>query len=107
MAASSLPLSKIIFGIRPPCRLDPPVRGAFQKAISGTTLGTHHRCCITLPYPGVFDDRPPFLGVGLHERAERRPQIGAAGCLAMLMVPQSPQCLPPKRKCSWVLGNME
>ena len=34
--------------------------------------------------PGVFDDRPPFLGVGLHERAERRPQIGAAGCLAML-----------------------
>ena len=26
--------------------------------------------------PGVFDDRPPFLGVGLHERAERRPQIG-------------------------------
>ncbi len=34
--------------------------------------------------PGVFDGRPPFLGVGLHERAERRPQIGAAGCLAML-----------------------
>jgi hypothetical protein len=21
--------------------------------------------------PGVFDDRPPFLGAGLHERAER------------------------------------
>src|SRR6516164_4203561 len=37
--------------------------------------------CLNL---GVFDDRPPFLGVGLHERAERRPQIGAAGCLAIL-----------------------
>src|SRR5215471_18569025 len=34
--------------------------------------------------PRGLDDRPPFLGVALHERAERRSQIGAAGCLAML-----------------------
>ena len=73
-------------------------------------LGARHRCCITLPNPGVFDDRPPFLGVGLHERTERRPQIGAAEMFGDAMVPQSPQslqCLPPQRKCFWVLGNME
>jgi hypothetical protein len=30
-----------------------------------------------------------------------------ATCGSFAMVPQSLQCLPPHRKCSWALGNME
>jgi hypothetical protein len=85
---------------------EPTLTVCLIASIKGTTFGTRHRFCITCLNPEVFDDRTPFLGFGLHERAEGDPK-SEPPMFGDAMAPQSLQCLPPQRKCSWVLGNME
>src|SRR5271154_5347608 len=39
--------------------------------MAATFWPSHHPFCLPRLNPQLLDDRPPFLGIGLHQRAER------------------------------------